>query len=203
MLAVKTDLAAADLPESLNRLRAQIERDVPVGVNFHKQPLALEGSRESLALGNRMKALEERFRKLRILDEMGRFDEPRMWRQLGSIGGGNHFVKICLDAEGAVWIMLHSGSRNVGNMIGQCAMHMAKKVAERVDRSAVRPCRDCCNPEADPLREGVVAQVSKTENGHHLVPFFHLRCRRIPVPAVAPDSAFLTACRLRRVLVPA
>jgi tRNA-splicing ligase RtcB len=135
MLAVKTDLAAADLPESLNLLRAQIERDVPVGFNFHKHPLAPEGTRNALALETRMRKLEKRFPKLRILDEMGRFDEPRMWRQLGSLGGGNHFVEICLDAEGAVWIMLHSGSRNIGNMIGQCAMHLARKVAERVDRS--------------------------------------------------------------------
>ena len=119
MLAVKAVLVAADLPESLSRLRAQIERDVPVGINFHKQPLAPEGTRAALALGNRMKKLEERFPKMRILDEMGRFDEPRMWRQLGSLGGGNHFVEICLDAEDAVWIMLHSGSRNIGNMIGQ------------------------------------------------------------------------------------
>ena len=135
MLAVRTDLAAGDLPESLNRLRTQIERDVPVGFNFHKRPLVPEGNREALALGNRMRDLEDRFPKLRILEEMGRFDKPRMWRQLGSLGGGNHFVEICLDAEGAVWIMLHSGSRNVGNTIGQCAMHMAKKVAEQVDRS--------------------------------------------------------------------
>jgi tRNA-splicing ligase RtcB len=135
MLAVKTDLAAADLPESLGRLRAQIERDVPVGYNFHKEPLAPAGSREALVLETRLKKLEVRFPKLRILEEMGRFDEPRMWRQLGSLGGGNHFVEICLDAEGAVWIMLHSGSRNVGNIIGQCAMQMAKQVAERVDRS--------------------------------------------------------------------
>jgi len=57
MLAVKTDLAAGDLPESLGRLRAQIERDVPVGFNFHKRPLAPEGSKEALILGTRMKKL--------------------------------------------------------------------------------------------------------------------------------------------------
>jgi tRNA-splicing ligase RtcB len=155
---VKTNLAAADLPESLSRLRAQIERDVPVGVNFHKQPLAPEGTRAALALENRMRKLEARFPKLRILDEMGRFDEPRMWRQLGSLGGGNHFVEICLDAEGSVWIMLHSGSRNVGNIIGQCAMHMAKDVAERVDRSL--PHRDLAwldegTPEFEAYVEGL------------------------------------------------
>jgi len=158
MLAVKTDLAAADLPGNLNRLRAQIERDVPVGINFHKQPMAPEGTRGAGTLENRMKKLEKRFPKLLILDEMGRFDEPRMWRQLGSLGGGNHFVEICLDAEGAVWIMLHSGSRNVGNTIGQCAMHMARKVAERVDRSL--PNRDLAwldegTPEFEAYVEGL------------------------------------------------
>ena len=158
MLAVKTDLAAADLPESLTRLRAQIERDVPVGINFHKQPLAPEGTRAALALEIRMKKLEQRFPKLRILEELGRLNEPRMWRQLGSLGGGNHFVEICLDAEGAVWIMLHSGSRNVGNMIGQCAMHMAKDVAERVDRRL--PHRDLAwldegTPEFEAYVEGL------------------------------------------------
>jgi tRNA-splicing ligase RtcB len=134
MLAAKTGLIAGDLPENLNALRSQIERDVPVGFNFHNKPLAPTGSREALVLENRMTDLEERYPKLRILDEMGGFNEKRMWRQLGSLGGGNHFVEICLDAEGAVWIMLHSGSRNVGNTIGLCAMDMAKKVAGRVDR---------------------------------------------------------------------
>ena len=158
MLAVKTDLAAAHLPENLGRLRAQIERDVPVGFNFHKRPLAPEGSREAFELDKRMKNLEQRYPKLRIQEEMGRFDEPRMWRQLGSLGGGNHFVEICLDAEGAVWIMLHSGSRNVGNLIGQSAMRMAKQVAKRVDRSL--PDRDLAwldegTPEFDAYVEGL------------------------------------------------
>ena len=158
MLAVKTDLAAAHLPENLGRLRAQIERDVPVGFNFHKRPLAPEGSREAFELDKRMKNLEQRYPKLRIQEEMGRFDEPRMWRQLGSLGGGNHFVEICLDAEDAVWIILHSGSRNVGNVIGQSAMHMAKQVAKRVDRSL--PDRDLAwldegTPEFDAYVEGL------------------------------------------------
>jgi tRNA-splicing ligase RtcB len=158
MLAAKTDLAAGDLPESLNSLRSQIERDVPVGFNFHKKPMQPKGSREALGLENRLSGLEERFPKLRILERMGRFDEKRMWRQLGSLGVGNHFVEICLDAEGAVWIMLHSGSRNVGNNIGLCAMDMAKKVAERIDRSL--PHRDLAwldegTPEFEAYVEGL------------------------------------------------
>ena len=134
MLAAKTDLVAGDLPDSLNKLRSQIERDVPVGFNFHKRVLQPKGSQEALALETRMTKLEERYPKLAIVDIIGRFDQGRMWRQLGSLGGGNHFVEICVDADRAVWIMLHSGSRNVGNTIGQVAMDMAKKVAAKVDR---------------------------------------------------------------------
>lgn len=154
MLAVKTHLKAGDLPESLNKLRTQIERDVPVGFGFHKQPLEPGGG----PLQRRMKALEQRYPRLRLLERMGRFDQGRMWRQLGSLGGGNHFVEVCLDVEGAVWIMLHSGSRNVGNTIGQCAITMAKQVAEKVDRSL--PHRDLAwldegTPEFDAYVEGL------------------------------------------------
>jgi len=129
MLAVKTDLAAGDLPESLQKVRSQIERDVPVGFDFHKEALDPLGS-----LGTRFDDLGRRFPKLRILDRLGRVEGSRVWRQLGSLGGGNHFVELCLDTEGAVWIMLHSGSRGIGNQIGEAAITMAKEVAARVDR---------------------------------------------------------------------
>jgi tRNA-splicing ligase RtcB len=158
MLAVRTDLVAGDLPQNLGKVRAQIERDVPVGFNFHRDTLAPKGSRAAHALDQRMKRLESRYPKLRILEAMGKFDEPRMWRQLGSLGGGNHFVEICLDLEGAVWIMLHSGSRNVGNTIGQVAISMAKEIAERIDRRL--PHRDLAwldegTPEFDAYVEGL------------------------------------------------
>jgi len=134
MLAVKTDLAASDLPESLERVRSRIEREVPVGFQFHREPLEPGGSREAGVLRRRMRDLEARYRRLRIVGRLGRFDEARMWRQLGSLGGGNHFVEICLDTESAVWIMLHSGSRNVGKTIGEAAMDMAKRHAAEIDR---------------------------------------------------------------------
>jgi len=129
MLAVKTDLVASDLPESLAKVRSQIERDVPLGFDFHKEALDPLGS-----LGTRFDDLGRRFPKLRILDRLGRVEGSRVWRQLGSLGGGNHFVELCLDTEGAVWIMLHSGSRGIGNQIGEAAITMAKEVAARVDR---------------------------------------------------------------------
>ena len=158
MLAAKTNLAAVDLPDNLARLRAQIERDVPVGYRFHQRPLAPEGSSEACLLDARIKQLAVRFPNLRIREQVGRVDEPRMWRQLGSLGGGNHFLEICLDAEGAVWIMLHSGSRNIGNLIGQRAMQMAKEVAKRLDRSL--PDRDLAwldegTPEFEAYVEGL------------------------------------------------
>jgi tRNA-splicing ligase RtcB len=105
-----------------------------------------------------MKGLGKRYPKLRILEQMGRFDEKRLWRQLGSLGGGNHFVEICLDVHGAVWIMLHSGSRGIGNTIGTTAMEMAKAVADRVDRQL--PHRDLAwldegTPEFEAYVEGL------------------------------------------------
>ena len=135
MLAAKTNLTASDLPESLNKLRSQIERDVPVGFALHKQPLEPGGNLQAMALKARMKALDGRYDKLRILERMGRVHHARVWRQLGSLGGGNHFVEVCLDEQGTVWIMLHSGSRNIGNAMGQCAIGMAKEVAQKADRS--------------------------------------------------------------------
>jgi len=134
MIAVKTNLTASDLPENLGRIRSQIERDVPVGFEFHDDPLDPKGSLQAKGLVRRMKELESRLAKLRILGRIGRLDTARMWRQLGSLGGGNHFIEICLDTAGGVWIMLHSGSRNVGKTIGEGAMNMAKEVAKRVDR---------------------------------------------------------------------
>ena len=135
MVAVKTDLAARDLPDNLSRIRSQIERDVPVGFDFHDDPLDPKGGRQAQALVRRMQGLESRYAKLRILRRIGKVDPNRTWRQLGSLGGGNHFIEICLDTEDAVWIMLHSGSRNVGKTIGEGAMNMAKDVAKSIDRA--------------------------------------------------------------------
>ena len=153
MLAVKTDLTATDLPQNLNGLRSQIERDVPVGFNFHKEALR---PRASLAI--RFRNLGKRFPKLRIMEIVGKRTDERVWRQLGSLGGGNHFVEICLDADGCVWIMLHSGSRGIGNAIGEAAIGMAKKVAERIDRKL--PHRDLAwldegTPEFEAYVEGL------------------------------------------------
>lgn len=157
MLAVKTDLVAAQLPENLGAIRAQIERDVPVGFDLHRDPVRTEGA-AMRPLARRAEGLRTRFPKLRILGTLGKVEESRVWRQLGSLGGGNHFVEICLDADDAVWIMLHSGSRGIGNQIGVAAMETAKRIASRVDRNL--PDRDLAwldegTPEFEAYVEGL------------------------------------------------
>jgi tRNA-splicing ligase RtcB len=59
----------------------------------------------------------------------------RVVQQLGTLGGGNHFIELCLDEEDKVWIMLHSGSRGIGNKIGSHFIELAKKEMERLDRN--------------------------------------------------------------------
>lgn len=132
MVAVQTSLKASDLPDSLHDLRHQIERDVPTGFNYHTRPLSLHTKGlDGLALERTRTNLLGRFSDLRIMKRVGRFDEKRMESQLGSLGGGNHFSEICLDTEQNVWVMLHSGSRNVGKTIGECATELAKEEVKK------------------------------------------------------------------------
>src|SRR5438128_3589765 len=113
MVAQRTMLEAADLPDSLSRIRAQIERDVPVGFDMHKAPLELsKAGVRGIALQRRANLLQEHYECLRIVRRLGKFDHGRVWRQLGTLGGGNHFIELCLDENQVLWTMLHSGSRN-------------------------------------------------------------------------------------------
>jgi tRNA-splicing ligase RtcB len=138
MIAVQTSLKASDLPESLTTLRHQIERDVPVGFNHHKKTLNFNGmGLEGMRIQRERDALLNRFSGLRIMDRIQRFDEKRMELQLGTLGGGNHFEEICIDTEQNVWIMLHSGSRNVGKTVGEAATELAKEEMARQHISLV------------------------------------------------------------------
>lgn len=135
MCAVRTSLRAEDLPDSLSGLRASIESMVPVGFSAHDQPVSTHGDGLfGIALKRRGEALHARYDKLRIMARVGKFNHARVWAQLGTLGGGNHFVELCLDESGGVWIMLHSGSRNVGKTIGETAIGMAREEAVRRER---------------------------------------------------------------------
>src|SRR4051812_10709424 len=109
--AVQLSLMAKDLPESLGRIRSAIEAAVPVGFEMHRGVDA-ERKRAAQALSPRLARILERSPKLASMQK----DIRETWvKQLGTLGGGNHFIEVCLDEEQHVWVMLHSGSRGIGN----------------------------------------------------------------------------------------
>ena len=113
MMAVKTPFKSGILDGKLKELRSQIERTIPVGFQWHKEATeeSLEWNRWS-EFGELHKGVQDR--------------KARAMRQLGTLGGGNHFVEVCLDTENRVWLMLHSGSRGIGNQIATRHIETAK-----------------------------------------------------------------------------
>ena len=75
------------------------------------------------------------------MHDLGKFDHARVWNQVGTLGGGNHFIELCLDESDRVWVMLHSGSRNVGNRIGEVSIAIAR-ATRRARRTSHLPDRD-------------------------------------------------------------
>jgi len=122
MNAVRLSLKADDLPDSLRKIRSAIETVVPVGFNMHKR---------DKVKASMLKAMDVQL--VPILDKHSGLVKMvrnfhRTWgRQLGTLGGGNHFIELCLDENDDVWVMLHSGSRGIGNAIGRYFIGMAKK----------------------------------------------------------------------------
>lgn len=130
MCAVQLTLKASDLPDSLREIREAIEAAVPVGFNYHspsKNHLTNRILPQKTV--NKAKSLLESFDKLRIFQKIKGFDAKRMMLQMGTLGGGNHFIELCLDENQNVWVMLHSGSRNVGKTVGEAATYRAKQAA--------------------------------------------------------------------------
>jgi len=130
MNAVRTTLAAGDLPDSLRALRLAIEAAVPVGFAQHAAS-RMRGS----ALQRAGRALNERLDRIvgrhpGVTKMQRRFAETWLC-QIGTLGGGNHFIEVCLDEDGRVWIMLHSGSRGIGNVLGRYFIAAAQKDMQR------------------------------------------------------------------------
>ncbi|HEC84736.1 MAG: RtcB family protein [Candidatus Parabeggiatoa sp. nov. 2] len=125
MSAVQLSLKACDLPDNLYNIRDQIEQTVPVGFAMHQQPTI-----EPTVLNKMGEQLEILLQKHPALIKMKKhFEEWRL--QVGTLGGGNHFIEMCLDETQNVWVMLHSGSRGVGNTIGRYFIALAKKDMEK------------------------------------------------------------------------
>jgi tRNA-splicing ligase RtcB len=132
MMALRLPLTASDLPDSLAALRNAIERAVPHGRTNNGGP----GDRG--AWGNVPKRVEEAVAKQLLSDmdavpvlESHNISVKNIDKQLGTLGTGNHFIEVCLDEEQRVWVVLHSGSRGIGNKIGSTFIELAKKDMER------------------------------------------------------------------------
>jgi len=125
MMATQTTLTASDLPESLGKIRSRIERAVPHG--FVTTPgRSVKGS-WSVAPDSVLTRWRELSGRLEpIVGKYPRLKPKKPHEQLGTLGGGNHFIEICLDTEQTVWVMLHSGSRGIGNLIGQTFIELAR-----------------------------------------------------------------------------
>ncbi len=122
MNAVRLSLKAEQLPDNLSAVRRAIERAIPVGFAIHHRDVARRSTVTGLMDG--LQRLAEQHPKLNIK----RGKPYKTWiRQLGTLGGGNHFIELCLDEAGAAWLMLHSGSRGIGNSIGRHFIELAKE----------------------------------------------------------------------------
>lgn len=125
MSAVRLSLNAQQLPDNLKPIRAAIENAIPVGFDMHKS-IAVPRSTIS-ALNN---GIEQILEKHPSVGKMIKRPHETWTQQLASLGGGNHFIEVCLDENQAVWIMLHSGSRGIGNVIGRYFIDLAKRDME-------------------------------------------------------------------------
>ena len=126
MVAARLSLTASDLDEkSLKKVFDQISRDVPVGRAQHSDDKTLIETVRPFEPG--LQALTDRHPQL--LKAFGKFS--KWMNQMGTLGGGNHFIEVCLDESDQVWVMLHSGSRGIGNAIADYFIQLARKDMKR------------------------------------------------------------------------
>jgi tRNA-splicing ligase RtcB (3'-phosphate/5'-hydroxy nucleic acid ligase) len=120
MAALRFGITAADLPDNLGSVRDAIEAAVPVGFSSH--PTAVKGAM-AFPLWSEFDTLTEKVHGL----------ESRARLQCGTLGGGNHFIELCLDQDDRIWLMLHSGSRNIGKVLAEYHIGIARKLAHNSD----------------------------------------------------------------------
>ncbi len=136
MNATRLSINASDLPDNLKRVRLAIEEAVPVGFAKHKSIQAKNSTIKALNTVLEKKIIGKHPTIAKMLKTI-----YRTWtQQLGTLGGGNHFIEVCLDENQEVWVMLHSGSRGIGNVIGRYFINLARKDMER--HTAQLPHRD-------------------------------------------------------------
>ncbi|NBM19437.1 RtcB family protein [Streptomyces sp. GC420] len=123
MSAVKTSLTANDLPGDLSRLRSKIEQAIPVGRGMHDEAVDPGGLH-----GFQTAGWDDFWTRFGGVAEAVRFRRERALKQMGTLGSGNHFIEFCLDETGSVWLMLHSGSRNIGKELADHHISQAQQL---------------------------------------------------------------------------
>lgn len=169
MMAVKTSLKAADLPDSLANLRGYLEDVIPLSSPEGRTPKQYKVGSYQLAAGGPLKAvIEEVLLQVQLtvhrLYFFSHTSRDTFTNQLGSLGGGNHFIELNLDeVTGDVWITLHSGSRGFGNKIGTYYINKAKEEMEKYFIDL--PDKDLAFlPESSPLFKEYVEYVSVAQD---------------------------------------
>ncbi|NCO73652.1 MAG: RNA-splicing ligase RtcB [Cyanobacteria bacterium] len=117
MCSLRTSFNASQLEGKLKKIRLEIEANIPVGFNENKD---VETKVTNWQGWQGFKDLHSGVQRL----------EGKAIKQLGSLGGGNHFIELCLDTEDQVWLMLHSGSRHIGNQLADCHIKTGKQLAK-------------------------------------------------------------------------
>ncbi|MBB6546151.1 RtcB family protein [Nonomuraea rubra] len=132
MTAVKTSYQASRLPDNLAYLRGKLEQAVPVGFGHHKRPVD-----PGEVHGMKPAGWAEFWKGFDELAPAVMARRERAEVQMGTLGGGNHFLEVCADDEGWVWVVLHSGSRNIGKELAEHHIGVARGLSHNqglVDR---------------------------------------------------------------------
>jgi tRNA-splicing ligase RtcB (3'-phosphate/5'-hydroxy nucleic acid ligase) len=130
MAAVKTSITASQLPDDLAAMRTEIERSIPVGFNQHRDPVRADRVTDVGGWTAFWRGFVE-------LNAAVGDRESKAFAQMGTLGGGNHFIEVCLehgaDGDSPVWLMLHSGSRNIGKELAERHISVAKALPHNQD----------------------------------------------------------------------
>jgi tRNA-splicing ligase RtcB len=130
MMAIQTSITANDLPDNLHNLRTHIESAVPHGRTDRGGKNDRGGYSKLPSLHEkRWATLSSQYNS--IIEKHPKAKAYNTYQHMGTLGTGNHFIEVCLDEKDIVWVMLHSGSRGVGNKIGSYFISRAKEEMER------------------------------------------------------------------------
>lgn len=127
--AVKTNLTRNDVDDILHKMRLAFESAVPVGFHGHDEPVDTRGLLSASFAAGAEKLRQDFFN----LNADMRTRQDKVGKQLGTLGGGNHFIELCTDSNNGIWITLHSGSRNIGKELAEHHISIAKTLPHNQD----------------------------------------------------------------------